>query len=561
MQRDEMPVDVLFVGAGPANLAGALHLKAKIDAHNEAIAAGRAQGEPLELQIAILEKGSRVGAHQVSGAVVDPKALDELLPDWRTMEGFPLERTVERDEMVFLTTSSHLKAPWVPPELNNHGKPIVSLGKLCAWLASKCEEQGIMLFPGFAGADLLWEGDAVRGVRTGDKGIGPDGQPRDNFEPGIDITAKVTIIGEGPRGHLARKLIERRQLDKNSNPMVYEVGCKEVIDLPPGTIKQGFAIHGLGYPLDMKTFGGWFCYSMAGDQACIGMLVATDAADPMMDCHELLQRLKAHPFVRGLLGAGQVTKYGAKTVTIGGWASMPQLYTDGAMLVGDSASFLNPFRIKGIHLSMKSGMLAAEAAFEAVLKGDASASVLKTYKDRLDASWVRTEMEKSKNFHAGFANGLIPGMIKAGLGWAFGPGSAIQPFAADHTHMKTLNAYYASGPQIAAKPEYDGKYLLDKLTDVYLSGTTHDEHQPAHLKIVDTEICATKCKEEYGNPCTKFCPAQVYNMVPNEATGRAEMRVDFSNCVHCKTCDIRDPYQIITWVPPQGGEGPEYGIL
>jgi len=561
MQRDEMPVDVLFVGAGPANLAAALHLRQLIDAHNEAIAEGRAQGEPLEPQIAILEKGSRVGAHQVSGAVVDPKALDELLPDWRTREDFPLERTIERDEMVFLTRTGAIKAPWVPPEMNNHGKPIVSLGKLCAWMAGLAEEKGIMLFPGFAGVDLLWDGDAVRGVRTGDKGIGPDGTPRDTFEPGIDITAKVTVIGEGPRGHLARKLIERRQLDKGVNPMVYEIGCKEVIDLPPGTIQQGFAIHGLGFPLDMKTFGGWFLYSMGGDQACLGMLVALDAADPLMDCHELLQRLKTHPFIRNLLGQGHVTKYGAKTVTIGGWASIPQLYTDGAMLVGDSASFLNPFRIKGIHLSMKSGMLAAEAAFEALLRGDASASVLKQYKERLDRSWVRAEMERSQNFHAGFRSGLIPGMARAGLGWLFGPGSSIQPFEADHAHMKRIRDYYATGPQLADKPAYDGKYLLDKLTDVYLSGTTHDEHQPAHLKILDTEVCATTCKEEYGNPCTRFCPAQVYNMVPNEASGRAEMRVDFSNCVHCKTCDIRDPYQIITWVPPQGGEGPEYGIL
>jgi electron-transferring-flavoprotein dehydrogenase len=561
MARDEMPVDVLFVGAGPANLAGALHLKNLIDAHNEAVAAGTKAGEALEVQVAVLEKGSRLGAHQVSGAVVDPIALDELMPDWRQRDGVPVERFIEKDEMVFLTQSSHLKAPWVPPEMNNLKKPIFSLGKLCAWLGSIAEEKGVMVFPGFSGVDLLWEGDQVRGVRTGDKGVGKDGQPRDNFEPGIDITAKVTIIGEGPRGHLARKLIERRQLDAGKNPMVYEVGCKEVIELPPGTIQQGFAIHGLGYPLDMKTFGGWFLYSMGGDQACIGMLVAADAKDPMTDCHELLQRLKTHPFVKGILGKGQVVKYGAKTVTIGGWSSVPQVYTDGAMIVGDSASFLNPFRIKGIHLSMKSGMLAAEAAFEALLKGDATASTLKLYQERLDASWVRKEMEKSQNFHAAFHSGLLLGTVRAGLQWMFGPGSTIQPFEADYKSMAKISDYYSSGPQLGAKPEYDGKYLLDKLTDVYLSGTVHDEHQPAHLHIIDTEICATTCKTEYGNPCTRFCPAQVYNMVPNEATGRAEMRVDFANCVHCKTCDIRDPYQIITWVPPQAGEGPEYGIL
>ncbi len=564
MEREEMPVDVLFVGAGPANLAGSLHLMNLIEKHNEEVEGGLKEGEVIEEpMIALLEKGSRVGAHQLSGAVLDPITLTELMPDWRERDDIPIERYVERDDMVFLTNSGAIKAPWVPPELNNHGKPIISLGKFCAWMAEIAEEKGVMIFPEFAGNELLWEGDAVAGVRTGDKGVGADGTPRDNFEPGMDLQSAVTILGEGPRGHLARKLIERRQLDEDANPMVYELGCKEIIDLPEGTIKEGFAVHGLGFPLDMHTFGGWFCYSMAGDQACIGLLVALDAKDPFMDCHALLQQLKTHPYVKGLLGNGEgkVSKYGAKTVTIGGWGSMPQLYTDGAMIVGDSASFLNPLRIKGIHLSMKSGMLAAEAAFEAMLSGDASASALRTYKTSLDASWVKEEMEPSKNMHANFDQGLIFGMIRTGISYFFGPGANIKAFEADHAHMKKVRDYYSSGPQIGAKVEYDGKYLVDKLTDVYMSGTLHDEHQPAHLKIVDTEICATICKEEYGNPCTRFCPAQVYNMVANEASGRLEMQVDFSNCVHCKTCDIRDPYQVITWVPPQGGEGPEYGIL
>jgi electron-transferring-flavoprotein dehydrogenase len=562
MEREEMPVDVLFVGAGPANLIGALHLMDLIEQHNSEVEEGGKEGEVFdEPMIAILEKGSRVGAHQLSGAVLDPIALDEIMPDWREREDFPVERFVEKDDMVFLTNGAHIRAPWVPPEMNNMGKPIISLGKLCAWLAEQCEERGIMIFPEFAGVDLLWEGDTVVGVRTGDKGVGPDGAPRDNFEPGMDLQSPVTILGEGTRGHLSRKLIERCQLDRDSNPMVYEIGCKEVIDLPEGTIKKGFCVHGLGYPLDMQTFGGWFLYAMGGDKACIGLLVALDAKDPFMDCHALLQRLKTHPYIKGILGEGHVSKYGAKTVTIGGWASMPQLYSDGAMIVGDSASFLNPFRVKGIHLSMKSGMLAASAAFDAMVSGDASADTLRAYKDRLDSSWVRDEMEKTKNFHASFSSGIIPGMVQVGLQYFFGPGTKIKPFGEDHTHMKTLSGYYTTGPQLDEKLTYDGKYLVDKLTDVYMSGTVHDEHQPAHLKIIDTEICATTCREEFGNPCTKFCPAQVYNMVESEESGRLEMQVDFSNCVHCKTCDIRDPYQIITWVPPQGGEGPEYGIL
>lgn len=562
MEREEMPVDVLFVGAGPANLAGAIHLMDLIEAHNEAVASGDKEGEVLEEpMIAVLEKGSRVGAHQLSGAVLDPKAFDELMPGWRERDDVPVERFIERDEMIFLTNGSAIKAPWVPPEMNNHGKPVISLGKFCAWLAEVAEEKGVMIFPEFAGVDLLWEGDTVRGVRTGDKGVGPDGEPLDNFEPGMDLTSTVTILGEGPRGHLARKLIERRKLDAHSNPMVYEIGCKEVLELPEGRVTEGFAIHGLGYPLDMGTFGGWFLYSMGGNQVALGLLVALDAKDPYMDCHELLQHLKTHPYVKGILEGGKVVKYGAKTVTIGGWASVPQLYTDGAMIVGDSASFLNPFRIKGIHLSMKSGMLAAEAAFEAMLAGEAPAEALKVYKSKLDQSWIREEMEFSKNFHHNFRNGLVPGLVRTGLQYFFGPGDSIKSFDADHAHVQDVATYYAGGPQIPKKLDYDGEYLVDKLTDVFLSGTTHDEHQPAHLKIVDTEVCATTCKVEYGNPCTRFCPAQVYNMVDDPETGRAEMRVDFSNCVHCKTCDIRDPYQIITWVPPRGGDGPEYGIL
>lgn len=561
MEREEMPCDVLFVGAGPACLAGAIHLMKRVQAHNEAVAAGEADGAPIdEPTIMIIDKGSEVGAHQLSGAVLDPIALDELIPDWRERDDFPVERFVEREAMTFLTPTGAIEAPWIPPELHNLGKPIVSLGRLCKWLAGIAEEMGVHILSGFAGVDLLWEGDRVVGVRTGDKGVGKDGQPRDNFEPGYLLTSPVTILGEGPRGHLTRKLIQRRRLDAGRNPMIYEVGTKEVLELPPGTVQDGFVVHTLGYPLDMNTFGGSFIYSMGGDRVCIGLLVATDAADPMMDCHRLLQELKTHPYVRNLLGKGKVVKYGAKTVTIGGWSSVPQVYTDGAMIVGDGASFLNPMRIKGIHLSMKSGMLAADAAFEAMRRGEATAEVLRHYDDALQASWIRAEMEPAKNMHANFARGFVGGMVKTGLQYVFGAGRTVR-FDDDFRHMRKIADYYGDRPVERPKLEYDGTYLVDKLTDVYHSGTQHDELQPAHLKIVDTEICATTCREEYGNPCTKFCPAQVYNMRPNEQTGRLEMEVDFANCVHCKTCDIRDPYQVITWVPPYGGDGPEYGIL
>ncbi len=561
MEREEMPCHVVFVGAGPANLAGSIHLMNLIEKHNEGVAAGNGGEEIDEPMIVVLEKGSEVGAHQLSGAILDPKALSELIPDWRERDDFPLERWVEREEMTFLTKKGKIKAPWIPPELVNHGKPIISLGRFVKWLAEIAEEKGVNIFPGFAGTDLLWDGDTCVGVRTGDKGIAPDGTPKGSFEPGMDLTSMVTIMGEGPRGFLSRKLIERRKLDADSNPMAYELGCKEVLEYPEGHVKDGFCMHTLGYPMDNSQFGGSFIYSMGGDKICVGVLAALDGADPNMDVHHMLQVFKQHPYIKSILGGGKVVKYGAKAVTIGGWGSIPKLYTDGAMIVGDSASFLNPLRVKGIHLSMKSAMCAAEAAFEALKKGDASEAVLSTYKTNLDNSWVKPEMEKSKNMHASFANGLPSGMVKFGAQYLFGPGTSIQPFTADHAHMKKIGEYYKDGVPDAKKLDYDGEYLMDKLTSVYHSGTAHEEQQPAHLKIVDTEICATICKEEYGNPCTKFCPAQVYNMVPNEDSGRDEMRVDFSNCVHCKTCDIRDPYQVITWVPPEGGNGPEWHMM
>lgn len=557
MQRDEMPCDVLFVGAGPACLSGAIHLMDLVARHNAGVADGTVTGEAMEPpMICVIEKGSQVGAHQLSGAVVDPIALDELVPDWRTRADFPLERWVEREEMVFLTKDEALPAPWIPPELHNHGKPIVSLGRLVQWMAGIAESKGINVLPGFAGYDLLWDGDRCTGVRTGDKGIGKDGEPKDNFEPGMNLTAKVTVLGEGPRGHLTRKLVQRRQLDANSQPMAYEIGVKEILELPPGTVKDGWVIHSVGWPLDLHTFGGSFVYSLGGDRVCIGLLVALDAHDPEMDAHLLLQHLKTHPYIKSKLGEGKVVKYGAKAVTIGGWASVPQLYTDGAMIVGDSASFLNPMRIKGIHLSMKSGMLAAEAAFQALKTGDPSAATLSQYERDVRASYIRTDMEPAKNMHANFAGGFVEGMVKTGAQYLFGAGTQ-QKFAPDHRHMAARDAHRASLPKL----ELDGRYLVDKLTDVYHSSTMHEEKQPSHLKIVDTEVCATTCKEQFGNPCTRFCPAQVYNMRPNEKSGRLEMEVDFANCVHCKTCDIRDPYQIITWIPPEGGNGPEYGVM
>ena len=575
IERESMPVDVLFVGGGPACLAGALHLMDLIEKHNEGVADGSIEGEEFEEpMIGLIEKGSEVGSHGISGAVLDPRALDELIPDWKDDSSFPLERYVEREAMLMLADADRgFPLPFMPPEFHDKGKPIVSIAKFQKWLAEKAEEKGVMVFPGFAGVELLYDEDGrCAGVRTGDKGVGPNGEQKDNFEPGMDLESPVTILGEGPRGHLARILMNKYGLQEGRNEMGYETGCKEVLEFPEGTIQDGFVYLLAGYPLQNifgeGPFGGGFIYSMGGDRVCIGLLATLDAADPGQDVHYLLQKTKMHPKVREILEGGKVIKYGAKAVTVGGWGCMPKLYAPGAMIVGDSASFLNAARIKGIHLAMKSGMLAAETAFEAMKSGDNSEEAMAKFKQAIDASWVREEMEPTKNFHAGFAkSGMVGGTIKFGLSKIFGAGE-IEKLHADHEGMKKVAEVHASGklpeqpaPGKYADLEYDGTYIIDKLTDVYLSATKHDEHQPCHLKVADREICATKCVEEYGNPCERFCPAQVYNMVMNEEAGRKELQVDFSNCVHCKTCDIRDPYQIIQWVPPEGGDGPEYGIL
>lgn len=564
VEREAMPVDVLFVGGGPAGLAGAIRLMNLIEAHNEGVAAGTVEGEVMdEPMIALIDKGSEIGSHGISGAVLDPRALDELVPDWRERDDFPLERYVEKESLFFLTEQLAFKAPILPPEFHDAGLPIVSIGKFQQWLAGIAEEKGVMIFPGFAGFDLLGlEDGTVTGVRCGDKGVDADGNPKDNFEPGMDLEAKVTIIGEGPRGHLTRILMNHFQLDADSNPQAYELGCKEVLEFPEGTVTEGEVWLTAGYPLELDAFGGAFIYSMSGDRMCIGLLVALDHKDPSLDVHYLLQKVKNHPKIREKLGAGKVIKYGAKAVTIGGWSSIPKLYAPGALIVGDSASFLNASRLKGIHLAMKSGMLAAETAMDALVRDDASEEVLSAYKQKVDDSWIREEMEPAKNFHAGFAKyGFLGGGARFGMSKVFGPGKTVE-YDADHEGMKRLSHVHNSNTMPSRDDiKYDGDYLVDKLTDVYLSGTKHDEHQPCHLQIEDTEICATRCAEEYGNPCERFCPAQVYNMVMNDESGRKEMQVDFSNCVHCKTCDIRDPYQIIKWVPPEGGDGPEYGFL
>ena len=540
--RETLDVDVLIVGGGPAGLSAALRLGQLQKA------AGKA------LSVAVLEKAAEPGAHLLSGAVLDPRALAELIPDYQS-KGAPLAATVREDRIYFLTGSGSVKFPFTPPPLRNHGNYIISLQQFGKWLSGLVEAEGVDLFPGFAGTEILMEGHRVVGVRTGDRGMGRHGK-RDAFEPGVDVRAKVTILSDGVRGNLTRQLIRRSRITVGKQPQVFALGIKELWDVPAGRVAEGTVMHTLGYPLDRAEFGGGFLYSTSETRVSVGFVAGLDYKDPMFDPHVAFQRFKRHPFVSGLLRDGQMIRYGAKALPEGGWLTLPECAVDGALVVGDAAGFLNSLRLKGIHLAMKSGMLAAETAFDAVVAGDTSRERLLTFDERVRRSWVGAEMRPVQHVHQAFKYGLVGGLAFAGLqlltkGWWL---RQTIPSTPGHERMRRLDVsdYRMASQEI--KP--DRVLTFDKLTNVHFSGTRHEEDQPSHL-LVHTEVCHSICGKEYGHPCIRFCPANVYEMVP-DANGDTRLQINASNCVHCKTCDIMDPYQVITWVPPEGGGGPRY---
>ena len=539
-EREVLDLDVLFVGAGPASLAGAIHLKRLLSKSGK------------EASVAVLEKASEIGAHSLSGAIVDPRALRELFPDFPDTD-LPFEAEVSEEHLYYLTENKKIPFPFVPPSMSHHHCFVTSLGKLTRWLGNKCENEGVDIFCGFAGTKLLYEGEQVVGVRTGDRGIDKNGEKKPQFEPGADIRAKVVILGEGTRGSLTKNLIDRHELMQGCNPQVWAVGVKELWQMPSGTVPPGYVAHTMGFPLGQAIFGGAFLYGMQNDIWDLGLVVGLDYQNPGVDSHHELQRLKNHPWIRSLLSAGKMIAYGAKSLPEGGWYSIPKLSVGGAMLIGDSAGFMNGQRLKGIHLAMKSGMLAAETTAEALATGKFSESDLADYDSRIASSWIRDELWKVRNFHQGFDRGLFGGLANAGIGlFTGGRGWGIKNrLSSEAGHKKMQKGVKKNRYQDL---QFDGTYLFDKVTDVYYSATAHEEDQVPHLKIRDQDVCVTKCTEEYGNPCEKFCPANVYEMLPDGDGQR--LQINFSNCVHCKTCDIMDPYQIIDWVPPEGGDGP-----
>ena len=558
-EREALETDVLVVGGGPAGLAAAIRFKDLQDAHNATAA------KPLEASVMVVEKAAEFGAHSLSGAVLDPASLEELIPGFAA-KGAPVATRVTEDHVYFLTAGGKIALPIVPPPLQNHGNYVISLNQLVKWLAGQAEARGIDLLPGFPGAAMLVEDGRVMGVRTGDKGIDKNGKKKANFEAGVDLRAKVTILAEGARGSLTKEVVKTLALDAQSFPMTYSIGLKELWEVPKGRLAPGAVIHTMGFPLDRRTFGGGFIYGFTEERISIGLVVGLDYHDPFLDPHALFQKLKEHPEVRRLLEGGKMLRYGARTISEGGWYAIPRTYADGLLLVGEAAGYLNAMRLKGIHLAIKTGSLAAETAFEAILAGDASAARLRSFEEKVAASPVKEELFRVRNFHQGFKHGLWAGLVNTGLQMMTGGRGLVDPMppSKGFAEVEKLADYYGEGAgrEAFARQSMDGTLTFDRLTDVYHSGTKHEEDQPAHLHVADTNICETRCREEYGNPCEKFCPAAVYEMVPKAADSRdLRLQINFSNCVHCKTCDVMDPYEVITWVTPEGGGGPRYDDL
>jgi electron-transferring-flavoprotein dehydrogenase len=547
-ERDSMDVDVLVLGAGPAGLACAIALKRALKA------AGLA-----DKSVLVLEKAEDIGYHTLSGAVMDPRGMAELFPDWKE-RGCPYESEVKFDCLDFLWKSgkkTRLTGKLVPPTLHNDGNYIVSLYHVVRWLKEQAEAEGCEVFPQFAGAEILFEGDRVVGVQTRDAGIDKRREPKGTFTPGANIRAAVTVFAEGTRGSLAKHLIERLKLGRPENPQTWGTGIKEIWEIPAerGEKLLGHVIHTAGAPIGFDGYGGGWIYGQKDNKLSIGYVIGLAHHDAKLDPHALFVQWKQHPAVAELLAGGKVVRYGAKTIPYGGYFAMPKLQGDGFCIVGDSAGFLNSARLKGIHLAIKSGLLAAEAICGALQKGDTSAASLARYTELFEASWAKEELWKVRNFHQAFDGGMLAGALDVGVQMLTG-GRGLVAHRHSHKDCETMRPVSESRLQ---KPAYNDSNAMDKLTDVYWSGAIHEEDQPSHLVVTDPSICVDRCTKEYGNPCQHFCPAAVYEWPAGHGADRsAGPVINASNCVHCKTCDIADPYQVIEWIVPEAGGGPKY---
>jgi electron-transferring-flavoprotein dehydrogenase len=559
-KNEEMEADILIIGGGSAGLSSAYQIQKKFE---ELKAANDPSVEGKEApMIIVLEKASEIGAHSFSGAVLNPISLKELFPNFKELS-CPLESEVLEDSVHYLTATGSFKLPITPPPFKNHGNYIVSISKLNRWLGTQCEQKGVNIFPGFSAVEAIYEGDKIVGVRTGDKGRDKDGTPKANFEPGIIIKSKVTIFAEGTRGSLFKAVAKKLNLRKGKNPEVFEEGVKEVIQCAKGTIKPGQVIHTMGFPLS-KSIGGTFIYTLPDDKILLGLVAYLDTKDPYLDPHRELQKLKTHPFVNNMIKGGKVLAYGGKTLPAGGWYSIPKLYGQGWMVVGDTASMVDVQKLKGIHHSMKSGMLAGEVALKAFLSGDASESVLKEYENKVNNSFIKDELYKVRNFHQTLSKGMVTALPLLALQELTGGRGLMDQMPVEEDAKVTQTVLDVWGPHAAENPELklpalDGQLFMDKLSSVYLTGTMHDEHSPNHLLLQNGDTCRSECEPKYKSPCTHFCPAAVYEMIPSEKySGQKELKINYTNCIHCKTCDIKCPFENIDWTPPEGGGGPKY---
>jgi len=557
-ERESMEVDILYVGAGPATLASAYHLVKQIEAYNETAAnEGRDAIEPPT--ILVIEKAAGVGDHQLSGAVMNPRAIAELMPDFAD-QGFPTEHICDDDAFYIFTAKRAIRSPVTPPNFQKKGYHVVSASNVAKWLGEKCEELGIEIYPGFAGAQILTEGDRVIGVRTGDMGIDHEGNPKSTYQPCMDILAKVTILGEGPRGSLSKQLIEQFGL-QGKNPDTYETGVKEIWKIKPEHHRPGRVIHGAEFPKTLSRFHGMFLYDMKDDLISFGYVTTLAASNPNNDPHLAAQKFKNHPFMREILDGAELMRYGAKTIPTGGLYAQPKLYCNGAMLIGDSAGMLDIYKLTGIHMAIKSGMMAAEAIVGALAADDFSTATLGSYAELYKKSWAYKDHLKGRNFTGSVE---ISPMFLMGVNMPVmmitGGRGLIDPIKTEpcHAQMKKL---WELPVEEREKEEFtfDGTLTFTREHLVQFSGTVHEPDEPPHLVVSDPDICVNACTVEYGNPCQHFCPAEVYEMIDDpDNKGKKKLLIHHENCVHCKTCDIADPYQIITWTPPQGGEGPDY---